>query len=70
MRLNGSRVMFSGCRDNLVRLPRNVAAVVKNLEGYVVALDGNALLICPNDDPSLVRRLVNEAQMKLGDEFV
>lgn len=70
VRLNGSRVMFSGCRDNLVRLPRNVAAVVKNLEGYVVALDGNALLICPNDDPSLVRRLVNEAQMKLGDEFV
>lgn len=68
--ISSSRVMFSGCRDNLVRLPEGMAAVIKGLNGYLVAQEGNALVVCPNDDPALVRRLVNEAQVQLGEEFV
>lgn len=65
-----SRVMFSASRNNLVSLPSGTAAVIRGLDGYLVASCDNVLVICPNDDPALVRRLVNEAQMQLGDDFV
>lgn len=65
-----SRVMFSACRNNLVRLPSGTAAVIRGLDGYLVAASDNVLVICPNDDPALVRRLVNEAQVQLGEDFV
>lgn len=65
-----SRVMFSASRNNLVRLPSGTAAVIRGLDGYLVAACNNVLVICPNDDPALMRRLVNEAQMQLGEDFV
>jgi len=68
--ISPSRVMFSGCSGNLVRLPEGMAAVIKGLDGYLVAQEGHILVVCPNDDPALVRRLVNEAQVRLGEEYV
>ena len=68
--LGGGRVMFSGCRNNLVRLPEGMGAVVRGLEGYLVAMEGNMLVVCPNDDPALARRLGNEAGVRLGEEFL
>lgn len=68
--LSSSKVMLSGCRGNLVTLPAGMGAVIKGLEGYLVAQKGNLLVICPNDDPALVRRLLNEAQMQLGEDYV
>lgn len=68
--LTHSKVMFSGSRDNLIRLPDGMGAVIKGLDGYLVAQSGKLLVICPNEDPALVRRLVNEAQMQLGEEFI
>lgn len=65
-----SKVMFSASRDNLVSLPKGIAAVIHGLDGYLVAQEGNTLLICPNNDPALVRRLANEAQMQLGEEYM
>lgn len=65
-----SKALLSGCRENVISVPAGTAAVVKDLEGYLVALHGNVLVVCPNDDPTLVRRMVNEAQVRLGDEFV
>lgn len=68
--LGGGKVLFSGCRDNLVCLPEGMGAVLKGLEGYLVAQKGNMLVVCPNEDPALVRRLANEAQMELGESYV
>lgn len=65
-----SPVLFSGSSDNLVCLPEGMGAVVCGLSGYLVAQQGNALVICPNDDPALVRRLVNEAQLQFGEDYV
>ena len=68
--LGGGRVMFSGCRNSLVRLPEGMGAAVRGLEGYLVAMEGNMLVVCPNDDPALARRLGNEAGVRLGEEFL
>lgn len=60
-----ARVMFSGTQRCMVRLPKEKRAVIAGLDNYLVAEQGDVLLICPNDDPDLVRRLINEAQVEL-----
>lgn len=62
--------LMSDCSDNLICLPDKTAAVVRGLKGYLVALNDNVLVICPNDDPALVKKFVNEAQVKLGEDYV
>ena len=65
-----SRVIFSGCRNNVVSLPDGKVAIIKDLNGYMVAQNDKVLVICPNDNPTSVRRLSDEALMKLGAEFL
>lgn len=69
-RLGSKKVIFSGTRNTIVSVPDGMGAMVKGLDGFLVAQNENMLVICPNDDPALVRRLADEAQMKLGDEFL
>lgn len=64
------RTMMQGCRNTLVCVPDGTAAVVRNLDGYLVAANDGVIVVCPNDDPALVKALFNEAQVKLGAEYV
>ena len=68
--ISSTRVLFDKAYGNLVCLPDAKAAVIAGLEGYLVAEKDGVLVICPNHDPAIVRRLVTEAQVKLGEEFV
>lgn len=68
--LGEGRVMMSGCSRNIVTIPEGKAAVIKGLEGFVVAERDNVLVICPNDDPRTVRRLADETLMRLGEEYL
>ena len=68
--ISSTRVLFDKAYGNLVCLPDAKAAVIAGLEGYLIAEKDGVLVICPNHDAAIVRRLVTEAQMKLGDEFV
>lgn len=64
--LSGSRrVLLSGTQRSFIRMPEGMKAVVVGLDNYLVALDGDVLMICPNDNPDLMRRLINEAQVEL-----
>ena len=51
-------------------MPQEKLAVVQGLQDYLVADTDNVLLICKKDDENTIRRYVNDAQIKLGDEFV
>lgn len=67
----GSDVILEDCRDNVVKLPQGKLAVINGLDGYIVAEKDNVLLICKKSDSSaLIRKYVNEVQMKYGDDFV
>ena len=68
--IGSQKVLFSGTSNTMVSLPEGMGAVIKGLDGFLVAQKGNFLVICPNDDPALIRRLADETQMKLGDEFL
>lgn len=66
-----SEVMLDDCRNNIIKLPKGRLGVINGLDGYIVAEEDNVLLICKKGDSSaLVRKYVNEVQMKYGDKFV
>lgn len=66
-----SEVMLEDSHNNVIKLPKGKVAVIHGLDGYIVAEEGNVLLICKKGDSSaLVRKYVNEVQIKYGNDFV
>lgn len=61
----GAKVMLSGTQRTMVRLPKELKAVIVGLDNYMVAEENGVLMICPNGNPDFVRRIINEAQMNL-----
>jgi mannose-1-phosphate guanylyltransferase len=56
--------------DNVIALPKDKLAVIDGLEGYLVAESDNVLLICKKDEEHLIRKYVNDARIKMGEEYV
>ena len=66
-----SEVMLDDSRNNIIKLPKGRLGVISGLDGYIVAEEGNVLLICKKgDSSSLVKKYVSEVQMKYGAEYV
>ncbi len=65
--LMDTRALLRNCKDNIVRLPRGRMAVIEGLTDYVVAEEGDVLLICPKNRQTL-RRIKTDAQLELGVE--
>lgn len=66
-----TEAVLDDSHDNVVKLPKGRLAVLSGLNGYIVAEKGNVLLICRKEDSSAnIRRLINEIQIKRGDDFV
>lgn len=64
------RSMLYNCTDNIVVLPDNKLAVIDGLEGYLIAESDDVLLICKKDEEHAIRKYVNDAQIKMGDEYI
>ncbi len=56
--------------NNIVALPENKLAVIEGLDGYLVAESDNVLLICKKDEEHSIRKYVNDAQIKMGEEYI
>jgi len=66
-----SEVIQENCRDCIVKLPRGHVGVINGLDGYIVAEEGDVLLICKKGDSSaLIRKYVNEVGIKYGEDYV
>jgi mannose-1-phosphate guanylyltransferase len=64
-------VLLDDAKNNIIRLPKGKLGVISGLDGYIIAEEGNVLLICKKEDSSaLVRKYVNEVQIKYGDDFI
>ncbi|GAK37187.1 MAG: mannose-1-phosphate guanylyltransferase [Bacteroides graminisolvens] len=57
-------------KDNIIALPPDKLAVIEGLEGYLIAESDNVLLICKKDEEHAIRKYVNDAQIKLGEDYV
>lgn len=66
-----SEVILENCQGNIVKLPKGHLGVINGLDGYIVAEQGDVLLICKkSDSSSLIRKYVNEVGIRYGEEFV
>lgn len=66
-----SDVILEDCRNNVIKLDKGKLAVINGLNGYIVTEKDNVLFICKKSDSSaLVRKYVNEVQIKYGEKFV
>ncbi len=68
--LGSQHVILQDTKDSLIVLPEGMAAVVRSLDGYLVAMEHNMLVITPNDDAARPRLLASEVQISLGEEFL
>lgn len=50
-------VYLYDCHNNVIRLPKGRTAVVKGLNNYVIAEEGDILMICPREDVAAMRRM-------------
>lgn len=62
--------MIYNSNDNIVVLPKGKLAVIEGLERFLVAESDNVLLICKKDEEHAIRKYVNDAQMKLGEDYI
>lgn len=66
-----SQAYFEDAHNNVVKIPKDKVAVINGLDGFIVAEKGNVLFICKKGDSSaLVRKYVNEIQLRLGEKYV
>ena len=66
-----SDVILEDSRNNIIKLPEGRLAVINGLDGYIIAEKDNVLLICKKEDSSaLVRKYVNEVQLKKGEKYI
>ena len=54
--LNTSAYLYD-CTGNIIRLPKGRTAVVKGLKDYVIAEEGEILMICPREDAAAMRKM-------------
>lgn len=64
-----NRRLFYSCKNNIVDVAGNKVVILQDMEDYMVVENKDVLLICRKGDPSLVRRILNDAKMKFGDEI-
>jgi mannose-1-phosphate guanylyltransferase len=66
-----SEVIMENCSNNIVKLPKGHVGVINGLDGYIVAEQGDVLLICKKGDSSaLIRKYVNEVGIRYGEEYI
>ncbi|KAA6305219.1 hypothetical protein EZS27_043129, partial [termite gut metagenome] len=67
--IKGQSLLYN-CNDSIIVLPQDKLAVIDGLDGYLVAESDNVLLICKKDEEHTIRKYVNDARIKMGDEYV
>ncbi|MDO4950981.1 MAG: sugar phosphate nucleotidyltransferase [Bacteroidales bacterium] len=64
------RNLLYDCHNNLLNVSSDKVVILQDLEGYMVVENDKVLMVCRKDDPAFVRRIMNDAQMKFGDEVM
>lgn len=64
------KVMAYDCKDNIFAVNSDKIVVAAGLERFIVAENGNALLIYPIDDEQRIRNIVNEVRTRFGENYV
>ncbi|MBO4403445.1 MAG: mannose-1-phosphate guanylyltransferase [Bacteroidales bacterium] len=56
--------------NNIIAVPKEKVAVVEGLDGYIVAVTDEVVLICRKEEEQNIRQFVTDVQIVKGDIFV
>ena len=62
--------LLNGCKNNIIALPEDKLAIIQDMDGYLIAEHDNVLIICKKADEANLRKYVNEARIRLGEDLV
>ena len=66
-----SEVMLEESSNNIIKLPKGHVGVINGLDGYIIAEEGDVLLICKKSDSSaLIRKYVAEVSLRYGEKYI
>ena len=68
--LISKQVLLYDSENNIVRLPKDKAAVIQGLDGYIIVDTKDALLICKKEEEQKIKQFVADVKYNLGNEFV
>lgn len=68
--VDGVRNILYDSSNNLVKVSPDKIVILQDVEDYMVVENDKMLLICRKDNPAVIRRIMNDAQMKFGDDIV
>jgi len=68
--LISKQVLLYESEKNIIRIPKEKAAVIQGLEGYIVVDTKNALLICKREEEQKIKQFVADVKFNLGDNYV
>ena len=68
--LISKQVLLYDSENNIVRLPKDKAAVIQGLDGYIIVDTKDALLICKKEEEQKIKQFVADVKFNLGDEFI
>lgn len=64
------KVIAKDCKGSVFAVKGDKIIVAQGLENYIVADNGNALLICPLEEEQRLRQVVNDVKNRFGEEYV
>lgn len=65
-----SQTLLYNSEGNIIALPKGKLAVIDGLNDYLIAESDNVLLICKKDEEHSIRKYVNDAHLKMGEDYI
>lgn len=66
----GCKLMAKDCSGSLFAIKEDKVVVASGLKDYIVAENGNTLLICPLKEEQELRRVVNDVKTRFGEDYI
>lgn len=66
----GCKVLTQDCKGSLFAVNGDKIIVAAGLNDYIVADNGNALLIFPKNEEQKIRNIVNDVKNRFGEKFI
>lgn len=64
------KILTTDCKGSVFAIKGDKIVVAMGLKDYIVAENGNALLICPLSEEQRVRQMVNDVKSRFGEDYI
>jgi mannose-1-phosphate guanylyltransferase len=68
--LSSNNILTYDTSNCIIELPKDKLAVVQGLEDYIIVESNNTLLICKKKDEQLIKKFVNDVEIKMGEKYI